>query len=99
MCNCLLSYLDFFIPLLGVYYSFSDLSYTHTQQLSFANSDYLIIVIHLVIKEIDIHPDNDSNNRGHGGFRPGAGRKRRKATTSIKIMTNERKEILYWKSL
>jgi len=39
MCNCLLSHFDFFIPLWGVYYSFSDLSYTHTQQLSFANSD------------------------------------------------------------
>jgi hypothetical protein len=39
MYNCLLSYLDFFISLLNVYYSFIDLLYTYTQQLSFARSD------------------------------------------------------------
>jgi len=55
---------------------------------------YLTVLIHLIIKEIDIDPDNDSDNRGHGRFRPGTVRKRRKTTTSIQIMTNERREIL-----
>jgi hypothetical protein len=29
---------------------------------------YLIVLIHLIIKEIDIDPNNASDNRGHGGF-------------------------------
>ena len=43
---------------------------------------YLILLIHLVIEEMDIDPDNGSDNRGHGGFRPGAGRKRKEAEMS-----------------
>ena len=34
-----MSYFDFFISLLSIYYSFIDLLYTYTQQLSFARSD------------------------------------------------------------
>ena len=44
---------------------------------------------------MDIDPDNGSDNRGHGGFRPDVGRKRKEATISLQIMTNERREILY----
>ena len=34
-----MSYFDFFISLLSIYYSFIDLFYTYTQQLSFAHTD------------------------------------------------------------
>ena len=41
MHDCALSYFDFFISLFSVYYGFTDQSHSHTQWLSFANSDLI----------------------------------------------------------
>ncbi|CAF4096237.1 unnamed protein product [Rotaria sordida] len=43
---------------------------------------------------MNIDPDigGDDDNRSHGGFRPGADRKRKAARTSIQIMANKRRE-------
>jgi hypothetical protein len=53
---------------------------------------YLIILIHLVIKEMKIDPDNGSSNHGRGGFGLGAGRKQKEEKPSIQIILNERRE-------
>ncbi|CAF3880174.1 unnamed protein product [Rotaria sp. Silwood1] len=41
---------------------------------------------------MNIDPGNSSGNHGRGGFRLGAGRKRKEEKSSIQIILNERRE-------
>ena len=41
---------------------------------------------------MDIDSDTGDDNHSRDGFRPGAGRQRKAATTSIQIMANKRRE-------
>ncbi|CAF1031452.1 unnamed protein product [Didymodactylos carnosus] len=38
---------------------------------------------------MDVDYDKDNYSHGHGGFRPGAGRKRKEVTTSIQALVND----------